>query len=200
MVVGSKQFSRIAAVGLDLVQILIFAASTGLAFGLRFDFKIPSDHYGFLAQGMVAAIAIKFLVFRVVGVHQLSWRHVGVNDLMSVLSANLFGSALLVGFLLASVGSQFPRSVYVLDLLLCLLATGGVRLMARVYLEKRRWSAYSTVPVKRILIYGAGDTGVALAREINSNPQLGKSFLGLQVFEHQGLLSWDHSPSPPAQV
>ena len=41
-----------------------------------------------------------------------------------------------------------------------------------------------SVPVKRILIYGAGDTGVALAREINSNPQLGYKVVGF-IDDHE---------------
>ena len=64
----------------------------------------------------------------------------------------------------------FPRSVYVLDLLVCSLLTVGVRLAARIVVEASKFHASGDK--KRTLIYGAGEAGVSLLAEIRHNASL----------------------------
>jgi FlaA1/EpsC-like NDP-sugar epimerase len=75
------------------------------------------------------------------------------------------------------VGRPFPRSIYILDLLVSILFSGGARCAARLWHEFRR--AQSAQGRERgLLVYGAGVAGLALAREIRSNPMLGYRVLG----------------------
>ena len=85
-------------------------------------------------------------------------------------SGNLLGSLLGTLVILWLAPRGFPRSVYVLDLLVCSLLTAGVRLAARIFFEASKFHA--SVDKKRTLIYGAGAAGVSLLAEIRHNPSL----------------------------
>jgi FlaA1/EpsC-like NDP-sugar epimerase len=64
-----------------------------------------------------------------------------------------------------------------LDLLVCVPLSGGMQFLARATTELRA-SLRSRRAGMGLLIYGAGVAGVALAREIRSNPKLGYRVLG----------------------
>ena len=87
---------------------------------------------------------------------------VALRELASVLAAVLI-------LLVAPVG--FPRSLYILDFLLCANATIGIRVLARIvrgYVLRSKDDAQG----KRVVIYGAGQAGDMLFREIRSNSRL----------------------------
>ncbi len=70
----------------------------------------------------------------------------------------------------------FPRSIYILDFLLALLVSAGERAAVRMIRETSR-SAAGTES-KRAIIYGAGDAGLTLLREIRQNPALPYEIVG----------------------
>jgi FlaA1/EpsC-like NDP-sugar epimerase len=69
-----------------------------------------------------------------------------------------------------------PRSVYFLDFVLCLGMTAGARLAVRLVFEFSRLRNPGIA--KRTLIYGAGNAGVTLLREIRQNPALSYEIVG----------------------
>src|SRR4030081_711708 len=66
----------------------------------------------------------------------------------------------------------FPRSVYIIDAALCFLATAGIQFSIRVFWEVLLPNAKERGNSKAILIYGAGEAGLMLGREIRSNTRL----------------------------
>jgi CoA-binding domain len=64
-----------------------------------------------------------------------------------------------------------PAIIYLLDLMICFLATAGVRVMVRMTAEATSQGRNSATE-KQTLVYGAGDAGVTLLREIQKNPKL----------------------------
>ena len=64
------------------------------------------------------------------------------------------------------VGRTFPRSIYLLDLLLCFLATAGTRFLVRFLWESTRAKGSRS---KRVLIYGAGTAGVMLRKQLRTS-------------------------------
>lgn len=153
------------------VQLLIFAFSGAAAFLLRFDGAVPAANLGHLAWGLPIWVTLKALVFRLCGLDRGWWRFVSVDDIVRIGFGNLAGS--VAGFvairLLAPPG--FPRSIYLLDMVICFLGTSGARVAVRMIRE-------SCQPFprpehgRRTLIYGAGQAGVALLREIRANQKL----------------------------
>jgi FlaA1/EpsC-like NDP-sugar epimerase len=160
-----------------LVQLAIFLFAGVSAFLLRFDFAIPKEYRERLLAGLCIWVIAKILAFQLFRLDRGWWRYVSVPDLLRVGYANVAGSAFggIGIWLFAPRG--FPRSIYFLDFLVCFIATAGIRLAARVLFEFS-----GTLPqseTKRTLIYGAGDAGVSLLREIRRNPALAYDIAGL---------------------
>ncbi len=150
-------------------QLAIFLFAGVSAFLLRFDFAIPGPARRYLLTGLVIWAVVKVIVFHLFSLDRGWWRYTSVPDLLRLIAGNaIAGTAASAIILLALPG--FPRSIYFLDFLLCLVMTAGIRLAVRVNFEISR--SHSFAPGKRTLIYGAGDAGVALLREIRQNSTL----------------------------
>ncbi len=159
------------------LRIAAFMASGVAAFALRFDFAIP-QHY---VRPMFLALCVwslaKALSFLALKVHRSSWRYVSTDDLLRLGAANLVGSAIACVPLLLISPYFIPRSVYILDLLLGCMFTAGMRLAVRVVLDFSK--VRGNHDGKRTLIYGAGDAGVTLLRELRQNSALAYNVVGL---------------------
>jgi len=159
-----------------MVQLAIIAIAGVLAFLLRFDFSVPPHYWPQVLASLYVWIPVKVLVFRSLGLDRGWWRYSSVRDLVRVAAANLVGSVLASLTLVWIVPKGFPRSIYILDFLLCLGMTAGVRLAVVIAVEFSRMPNLRAS--KRALIYGAGDAGVALLGEIQRNPALSYETVG----------------------
>jgi FlaA1/EpsC-like NDP-sugar epimerase len=163
--------------------ILAFHAATIVislvtAFLLRFDFSIPGEGYALLFLGLGVAWLVKMPVFFTAKLHKGSWRFASIPDLWRMLVANAIGSAVFTLIALVWLRSYgFPRSVCIIDFLVCFLLMGGAQFVVRAYNEIRS-ATVSKSGAKRVLIYGAGAAGRMLLREIHSNPSLGYDVVG----------------------
>ena len=148
------------------------------AFLLRFEFAIPPTELPHLWTGCVLAVFPKLAGLWFFGCDRPGLRYFGMRDLKRLLAANLSGSVMFVALALAVLRGAFPRSVYILDCLIFLVTTAGMRFVIRFYYENAGSEAQHS-PRKRILIYGAGDAGMTLVREIQSHAKLAYSVAGL---------------------
>jgi FlaA1/EpsC-like NDP-sugar epimerase len=159
-----------------LVQLAIFLFSGIAAFLLRFDFTIPKEYHAHLWAGLCIWAVAKVFVFQLFRLDRGWWRYVSVPDLLRVAYANLAGSALGGAGILLFAPPGFPRSIYFVDFLVCSITTAGVRLAVRIVSEFSRIVPRSEE--KRTLIYGAGDAGTSLLREIRQNPAMAYDVAG----------------------
>lgn len=148
---------HLAAVALSLVS----------AFILRFDLTLPVAVIPILKQALLIAILMKLPVFELLGFYRGLRRFAGIPDLFLLFFGNLAGSLLFIAVSIVWIGPAMPRSVLLIDAVLCFLATSLVRFSVRIYQETFRHS--STHDRTGILIYGAGSIGAELVREIRSN-------------------------------
>ena len=106
------------------------------------------------------------------------WRHVSLRDVVDIVRGNALGSLL---FLLAIVFGPgldgFPRSVFVIDLVICTVVMAGVRVGVRVVRERNARPAIRCIDTL-VLIVGAGSTGIRLLEEIESRARRGMAVLG----------------------
>jgi len=139
------------------------------------------------AVAMVAGV--KVVVFRLAKLDRGLWRYISAIDLVRLAFANLAASAAACALILGFGREGFPRSIYLLDLMICFLLTSGLRLAVRIGLEATsdRWRSRETE--KRTLIYGAGGAGTALLREIRSNAKLAYRVIGFvdDLAERKGM-------------
>jgi FlaA1/EpsC-like NDP-sugar epimerase len=157
-------------------QFALFIIAGVGAFLLRFEFIIPAPYLRNLFFAVATWAVVKSLVFHFYGLHRGWWRFVSTPDLTRIAAANIAGS-LIGGLIIRLFGPPgFPRSLYFLDFLLCLVATSGIRVAVRVLNEMTSRSGVK--PTQRTLIYGGGAAGVMLLRESRSNPSLNLSIVG----------------------
>ena len=156
----------------------IVALSFWTAYLLRFDFVIPVSEKHLFYTGLAIVVIAKMLVCLITGLElERLWPHQGFSELVRLLTTNLAGSFVSGAMIFAVLGKEFPRSVYLLDLIVCILFSGGARFAARLYREVRSvWG--KSAGEKRLVIYGAGVAGIALVREIRNNPALGYNVVG----------------------
>jgi len=118
--VQSRLF-RLRGCSLDLAA---FALSGFAAFELRFDGALPSQYGHPMAVASCIWLLVKCGVFVVAAVKWGHWRYTSANDVARIVLANSLGSLLGGSILFVLLGPEIiPRSVYVLDWLVCCLLT-----------------------------------------------------------------------------
>jgi len=160
---------------INAFHLLIIAASLVIAFWLRFDLSLPLQ-YELILAGLKIAVPIKIVTFVLGKLHQGWWRYAGLMDLVRVFLVNVLASALSTMGIFLWMGLEFPRSIYVLDFLICFLLCAGARFAVRLYTETVR--SELAVAGKGILIYGAGAAGRTLLRECRTNSSLRLQVIG----------------------
>jgi len=155
---------------------VIVGLSFLIAYLLRFDFVIPDSELHLLYTGLLITVIVKMVVCLATGLEaERLWPDQSFSELVGLLTSNGLAS-LVSGLAIFSIlGWEFPRSVYLLDFMVCLLMSGAARFAARLWSEVRASRKHGDKP---LLIYGSGVAGIALVREIRHNPKLGYHVLG----------------------
>jgi FlaA1/EpsC-like NDP-sugar epimerase len=151
-----------------------------LAFELRFDSGTPVFYETLFRRSILVVIGIKLGVFVIAGFYDRWWRYVSTRDMWRI--AYGVGLATLLAdvavYLISPVPSvKLPRGIAALDLLLTLAFIAGSRLLARTLMERPTRGIVARG--KEVLVVGAGDAGQLVIRELQRNPQLGYTPIGL---------------------
>lgn len=153
---------RIFEVLLDLALVTF---SYYAAYIIRFD-RDSALHYPWFAQSLPIIIACQLLSFFVSGVYRGSWRYISLADFSTYIKAIALGvisSVMVLVYVYRFEG--YSRGVFVIDALLLALLLFGSRLSFRVIGD----AAGRHRSGNPVLIYGAGDGGALLLRELRNN-------------------------------
>ena len=159
------KFRRFLNVGFHIVLI---ALANYLAFWIRFDGGIPAQEIALFIQMMPWLVLIRGIIFIPLRLYQGLWRYTGIWDLRNVIYGVL--SSTVVFYVLVHWGLgivKYPLSVFIIDSLLLIFFMGGSRLARRLY-----HGVGQVHRGKRVLIYGAGDAGEMIVRDIKNNGAL----------------------------
>jgi FlaA1/EpsC-like NDP-sugar epimerase len=152
-----------------------------LAFELRFDHGVPIYYDTLFRRTVLIVVGIKLLVFILFGFYDRWWRYVSTRDMWSAARGVTIASLVAdVTVYFASPVSQvrLPRSIAVMDWLLCLALIAGSRLLARTVFE-RPAAGRIVARGKEVLVVGAGEAARDTIREMHRTPQLGYTPIGL---------------------
>ena len=115
-------------------------------------------------------IVMKLGAFLVVGVYRGIWRYTGVQDFITFLKGVVLGSILSVmAILFIYRFENFSRTVFIVDALVLFLALAGSRATFKLF--RSILPAPMSGEGRKILIYGAGDGGELVLRELKNNPE-----------------------------
>jgi len=190
---------RIFEVLLDVVLIVLAYWS---AYAIKFEPFSDSPAWKLFLRTLPVLVVVRLAAFLFFGVYRGIWRYTGMDDLMAFAKAVGAGSLVSMLIVLFKFRFQgFSRAIFVIDALVMLLLLAGSRVAFRFFRQ--------VLPVahggkgQRVLIYGAGDAGELLLRELLNNRELsftpvgfmdddpkkqGKVIHGLRVFGGNGML------------
>ena len=157
---------RIFEVVLDIFLIILaYYSSYAFLFG---DFEKTNDWNLFL-KTVPILIVLKLFAFLSVGVYRGIWRYTGLRDFFTFFKGVAFGSILSVlAILLIYRFKDFSRTVFLLDAIILFLGLTGSRITFRLF--RQLLPTPLDVTGRRVLIYGAGDGGELVLRELRNNP------------------------------
>ncbi len=190
---------RIFEVLLDIVLIML---AYWAAYAVKFGPVSNSPAWRLFLRTLPVLVVVRLAAFLFFGVYRGIWRYTSIDDLMSFAKAVAAGSILSMLIILFKLRFQgFSRAVFLIDALVMLMLLAGSRMTFRLFRQ--------VLPVanggagRRVLIYGAGDAGELLLRELVNNRDLrcspvgfmdddpmkqGKVIHGFRVFGGNGLL------------
>ena len=147
------------------------------AFYLRFEFKISPEDFKVMIRTLPLLILIKLLFFYFFGLYSGLWRYVSIGDLWKIFLANAVSSVTFFSAVVFYHGLfGFPRSVIIIDFILCLGFVSGVRFFARLIRETAKIDLFQKR--RKAIIIGAGDAGVLTLKECQNNPVMDLEVVG----------------------
>jgi UDP-GlcNAc:undecaprenyl-phosphate GlcNAc-1-phosphate transferase len=147
------------------------------AYAVKFGALSGSTAWKLFFRTLPVLVFVKMASFLVVGVYRGLWRYTGLDDLIVFAKAVVLSSVLSVlAVLFAFRFEGFSRTVFMIDGLLMLMFLAGSRLAFRLF--RQIIPIAQSAEGRRVLIYGAGDGGELLLRELLNNRALKYSPVG----------------------
>jgi len=165
---------RIFEVLLDVVLILL---AYWCAYAMKFGALSGSPAWNLFLRTLPVLVFVKTASFLVMGIYRGIWRYTSLGDLILFVKAVAVSSVLSVLVVLFAFRFEgFSRTIFIIDGLLMFMFLAGSRMAFRLFRQ--------VLPVSRrmdgtrVLIYGAGDGGELLLRELTNNRALKYSPVG----------------------
>lgn len=175
-----RYLSRVGRVAFDIA---VISLAYWTAWLFRFEFHIPAIARGVALLTWPCVLALHYVALLAFGVHRMAWRYINLRDAVQVLFAVSCSAALVVTArlvrLLPETQTVIPLGVLAMDYVLVIVGIVGVRASWRVHKELRdRKKRMVLGDIDDVLLVGAGEAGVIVAREIVNRPDLGLKPIG----------------------
>lgn len=167
-----------------LIDLFLSFGALLFAYLIRFDLKanpeLIKEEWQILSKSIIVYAAVKLVVFYLFKIHKGLVRHTSTEDLRRITLALLTSSVL---FVILGVGRYyfvdeyylFPTSVLIMEFLISVVLMVGSRFVVKlVYLE----SIKTKDPEERVLIYGAGISGLITKRTIEKDLSTSVKIIG----------------------
>jgi UDP-GlcNAc:undecaprenyl-phosphate/decaprenyl-phosphate GlcNAc-1-phosphate transferase len=154
----------------SVVDFALITASFTAAYYLRQHGSGTTYERHIFLVSLPVVLAARYLAFIPFGLYRGVWRYAGARDAVSVVAAVVASEIVAYGFLAATqVWGSFPRSVFVIDAVICTVAIGASRFWERGAV-RFLGSFVARGTRRRTLIVGAGRAGRSLLRELRETP------------------------------
>jgi UDP-GlcNAc:undecaprenyl-phosphate GlcNAc-1-phosphate transferase len=185
-----------------LLDTFLITLSYYFAYLLLFGPFERTSNWNLFISTLPILIVMKLFAFLALGVYRGLWRYTSIGDIVTFTKGVAAGSVLsIVTILFLYRFNNFSRAVFFVDALMLLAAIVGSRMTFRLFriLVPYKGSGNG----RKALIYGAGDGGEMVFRELKNNPdwnyipvgfidddplKQGKVIHGLKVYDANGTL------------
>lgn len=167
-----------------IIDLMLSLVALMFAYLLRFDLKTDPElirmEWEILSKSILLYFAIKLSVFYIFKVHKGLVRHTSTEDLRRIFTANLICTLLFLGFGLIRYFFLdnyflFPTTVLIIEFIVAFMLMLSFRFSVKlVYLETIK----SKVAGPRVLIYGAGISGLMTKRTIDKDTTMDYKLIG----------------------
>ncbi len=167
-----------------VIDLLLSLSGLFFAYLIRFDLKADTallkEEWAILSKSILVFLLVKFIVFYLFKIHKGLVRHTSTEDLRRIFFASVISSSifLIFGFLRnAFIDGYylFPMSVLIMEFLSSFIFISGLRFGVKLfYLESIKPKEQS----ERVLIYGAGVSGLITKRTIEKDARLTYQLIG----------------------
>ncbi|MCA1787517.1 MAG: hypothetical protein LC657_16210 [Desulfobacteraceae bacterium] len=203
---------------------MLFCLAFLLAYLIRFEFVLKQNMVEQILALLPMVLGIKAVSFFAMQLYKGMFRYAGLVDLWRLVKAVGVSSLVLItAMIMLNRFEGYSRTVFVVDGALTLLLAGGFRLLIRYIFkhygdsgEGSSGVSFSRINLEKkipVLIYGAGNAGEKLFREISENRRLRYRVVGfgdddphktgrtIHILKKSQIISmkkWCWSPGPGA--
>jgi UDP-GlcNAc:undecaprenyl-phosphate/decaprenyl-phosphate GlcNAc-1-phosphate transferase len=154
----------------SIVDFAIITASFAAAYYLRIQGSGTSYQRHIFLVSLAVLLAVRYAAFIPFGLYRGVWRYAGARDAASIVGAVMVSEAIAFLILDATqTWGDFPRSIFVIDALVCTVLVGLSRFWERAF-ARGVTSLTGRSSRQRTLIVGAGRGGRSLLRELRETP------------------------------
>jgi UDP-GlcNAc:undecaprenyl-phosphate GlcNAc-1-phosphate transferase len=116
-------------------------------------------------------VVVRLAAFLFFGVYRGIWRYTSIDDFVVFAKAVAAGTVVSMLIILFKFRFQgFSRAVFLIDAVMMMMFLAGSRMAFRLF--RQLLPSAGSSPGRRVLIYGAGDAGELLLRELLNNRDL----------------------------
>ena len=165
-------------------DLIISISGLFFAYLIRFDVNVGAElertGWLILSKSLVIFLVVKFFIFYLFKIHKGLVRHTSTEDLRRIFLASFLASAILlitgvVQYQIVGGFYLFPMSILIIEFLTSFVLITGLRFGVKlIYLESVKVKDVS----ERVLIYGAGVSGLITKRTIEKDGRLSYNIIG----------------------
>lgn len=167
-----------------VIDLFLSALALLFAYLIRFDLKadetVIKEEWAILSKSIIVYFVIKFLVFYAFRIHKGLVRHTSTEDLRRIFLASVTCSVIffVLGLMRFHFVDQYyllPMSVLLIEFLASIMLLLGLRFFIKlIYLESIKGKNIEN----RVLIYGAGISGIITKRTIEKSADGKEKLIG----------------------
>jgi UDP-GlcNAc:undecaprenyl-phosphate GlcNAc-1-phosphate transferase len=160
-----------------VLDLILVGFAYYLSYRVRFGFTDQFNaFFPVFLKSLPAIIICKFVAFFSAGVYRGMWRYIGLSDAFVYLKATVLGTLLSLAVVIYFYRFlSFSKGVFLVDWFLTTAFLLGSRVSFRSFRELMN---RKTIRGENVLIYGAGQGGQVLLREMLDNGRLGVKPVG----------------------
>ena len=154
-----------------VLDVILISLAYYLAYALKFGSAHDSGDWKLFIKTIPIVVMVKLGMFLATGIYRGLWRYASLASVVDFARATIVSSvATLLVLVVAYRFEGFSRTVFALDAVLMMMLLTISRFSFRIL--RRLLPATHAQDCRRVLIYGAGDGGELVYRELRNNSEL----------------------------